>query len=452
MGNNPFRLLKTITRELQIRIWDRIAQTRKLNQLQIRPIRDQGFPTVVFPVQYITGNKTKFSDRVGLYSLRDVYLHRYSGLCLVLGHPSDRSIGIRESGMDDYTELFLRSHIVKKINQVDRAACDVESFPLPAYVFNVFQKKSNYWHFLVDNLSRLIFLLFSIQTPIVVLHFCTREGFIGQYFDLLEKAFDCTFHPIQPTGSGHIHIKSSVLFLEETFRRNNCSASFYHQNLSRLSDDHQLTLLSLDRSDLYETHKTNRHGLTRRFDHMLDKSSRHRKSGATYKNTAPWHSHSETSIQSVFKFGELIVRDHNAISNQQTHLLICRDPLTSGKRFLKTQNEILAAFPSILPIDFASKSVEEQIILSYNCGILVGVIGAGLSNAIFMKPKSLVIEIAPLGYSIPATTFVEDLCANRNLIYERIYSTPIDHDLSTSLDPYKLKGVLSSYSTAFDRT
>jgi len=405
---------------------------------------------LTFPVQYSIDSNIGYSDQIGIHSLRDVYLHRSSGLCLVRGHTSDWPISIRESGIDNYNELFLRSSIIKKINQIDTASCTKESFPVPAYVFNIFQQKRNYWHFVIDNLSRLIVLLSSVKCKVLILHLCHREGFIGQYFDLIERSFDCTFYPVPSAGSDHILLTSPVLFLEDTFRRNNCSVEFYRQNIAKLAKDRQLTLLALDRDDLYETHKTDRYGLTKRFDHMLDKSSRHRRSRAIYKNTAPWYGHSQTSMQSVFHFGEIIVKRHNAVSDRKTQLLIYRDPSVSGKRNLKTQDELLAAFPSISPIDFAGISVEQQIISSYNCCVLIGVTGAGLSNAIFMRPKSLVIEIAPLGYSIPATGFVEDLCVNRNLMYERIYSTPLDQNQTTSLELSKLDRVLTSYNRLAD--
>ena len=83
--------------------------------------------------------------------------------------------------------------------------------------------------------------------------------------------------------------------------------------------------------------------------------------------------------------------------------------------------------------DRAALSLEKRVVNCFRCPILIGVIGAGMTNAVFMRPRSLLIEICHIGYALPPASFVEVLCRARKFSFERILSSPLDKDLSTTV-------------------
>ena len=437
-------------RALRKRRLDGYARTHKLNCLHFGVLRDQHHPMLVTKVVYLKDPQTLFSDTVGLYQFQDVFLHRKTGLCLIRGHVSDWPIALRESGPDDYGRLFVRSKSIRSINTIDQSTSVTLDSDLPLFIFNLFQNKSNYWHFLIDSLSRLTLLLATVKTPIQIVHFCDRSGFIDQYFAVLEDLFECTFLKLSRRGSEHIWIRSPVLFLEDTFQRTYDSVDYYRSLLTLLEKDPQLSALSLNPEDFRETHKTSMACKTQLFDWMLDKSFVNTKAKTIYKSGGVWFKHSKTALDSVFSVGErLAVSQDDENSMRPRFILSVRNDSTK-KRTLSNAEQLLKTFPQVRALDFAQLSVTDQILSCYHCQILIGVLGAGLANAIFMRPGTMVVEIFPLGYTLPPASFVEDLCASRGIIFKRIFSSALDLSSSTSsgsthLDPNKLAVVLGAH-------
>jgi len=408
---------------------------------------------LVTKVEYLNDNQTLFSETAGLYQFQDVFLHRKTGLCLIRGHVSDWPIALRESGPDDYSRLFVRSKSIQSINTIDQSTSATLDSDLPLFIFNIFQNKSKYWHFLIDSLSRLTLLLATVKTPIQIVHFCERSGFIDQYFALLENLFKCTFLQLSRHGSEHIWIRSPVLFLEDTFQRTYDSVDYYRSLLTLLEKDPQLSALSLSPEDFRETHKSSMACKTRMFDWMLDKSFVNTKTKKIYKSGGVWFKHSRTALDSVFNIGERLAASQDGDNlARPTFILSVRDDSTK-KRTLSNAEQLLKTFPQVRALDFAQLSVRDQILSCYHCQILIGVLGAGLANAIFMRPGAMVVEIFPLGYTLPPASFVEDLCTGRGLTFKRIFSSALDSPNSVSsgathLDPDKLAAVLGAHQPA----
>jgi hypothetical protein len=151
---SPFgRFFYNTYRALQKKRLDGYAQKHKLNCLNFGVIRDQHHPKLVAKVEYQKENRVTFSDTAGLYQFQNVFVHRKTGLCLIRGHASDWPIALRESGPDDYGRLLVRSKLIRSINTIDPNTSETLDSDIPLFIFNLFQAKSNYWHFLVDSLS-----------------------------------------------------------------------------------------------------------------------------------------------------------------------------------------------------------------------------------------------------------------------------------------------------------
>jgi hypothetical protein len=291
------------------------------------------------------------------------------------------------------------------------------------------------------------------QTPIQIAHFCERSGFIDQYFALLEDFFDCSFLQLSRRGSEHIWIRSPVLFLEDTFQRTHNSVDYYTNLLDCFKKDPQLSALSLSPEDFRETHKTSTACRTHLFDWMLDKSFVNAKTKNIYKSGSVWFKHSTTALDSVFSIGErLAISQDGGDFARPAFILSVRDS-SAKKRTLSNAEHLLKTFPQVQAVDFAQLSVKDQILSCYHCQILIGVLGAGLANAIFLRPGAMVVEVFPLGYTIPPASFVEDLCASRGIVFRRIFSSALDSSHSTSsgsthLDPDKLADALRTHQPA----
>jgi hypothetical protein len=75
----------------------------------------------------------------------------------------------------------------------------------------------------------------------------------------------------------------------------------------------------------------------------------------------------------------------------------------------------LGKHAEVIPLFLEKVDLHEQIRLISKCKILVGVHGAGLTHALFMNPKSILIEISPPAYS--SLQFFEILSKAKGLNY-----------------------------------
>ncbi|MBT6530004.1 MAG: glycosyltransferase family 61 protein [Betaproteobacteria bacterium] len=426
--------IRAIPPYLAQRLKDRRAQRRKLSQLHIRPLRDLGHPLKVVSFKYELDSGDSYLDSVGIYRLDDVYLHINTGLCLIQTAPSDWPIGIRESGFFEYQELSLRQPRFAKANHISRSRCPEYQFDKPCFIFNI-NRHGNYFHFLIDSFPRLIALLNTIDEEIIVLHQLDTDGPIGEYFKLIESSYKCKFLNLPSSDSEHIKITTPTLFIEEIARRLVYSPDYLKHTWNHLYQDPQLLALGLP-SDKDKWHYTTK------YEQVYPKLFWLQSTKTYFKNGfALWH-YSVTSMDSVFQWGTKIsLRKDGALSDCQ-HIFIVRGNRSAVKRFLENEDELRDSLPELRYIDFAEFPVEDQISMARNCSTLIGLTGAGFANAIYMKPGSLVIDITPLGFLLPATNMVENVCKARGLRYHRLFSSPLDATLSSKIDVADLENFL----------
>ena len=286
----------------------------------------------------------------------------------------------------------------------------------------------------MDNLSRLLTFLNSIHEEVIILHFCERVGVIKNYFDLLESIYQCRFEKISLEGSKHIKVTSPVYFIEDTFKRFTNSPYHAKNNFRRLETDEQLIKLGISVDDLSAlTHD----------DQIISRAWRHKPTGKIYKNNIDSFIHSSTSISAIYEFGVEVIEASNVTTVENNVIYILRDGTNSRKRFISNQSQIID-LPEITAIDFSTRSLEQQISIAHNCDVLIGLHGAGLVNAVYMKPGTSVIEFVPLGHSLPKSDLIENICLTRKISYHRIYSTPLTLDGFTTVNINDLEDVLES--------
>jgi len=423
--------LSAVPTYLEFKLGETLATRRKRGQLQILPLRDLGHPEHVIKVEYSIGKNNEYEETVGIYSFEQVYLHRRTGLSLFQIDHDDWPVGIKESSNQEFQQLAIRNITYRKANEIVDSKCATLHFESPCLIFA--PKNDSYFHFLVDYFPKLLMFLNAINTKVLVIHFFGNSGPISEYFKLLRTTFDCEFLSFEKSGSEHLKITSKVFFMEDTFRRVAHSPKAISSTWDKLKSDTQMGLLGLSFSDISVKSK--------RRDQMRPLLWGVRGSRRYFKNSLGVVHHSTTSLESVYKWGKIQCNHEAESESRQLHIFIQRGRNTI-KRFIDNESEIISAIPTLEVVDFAAVPVREQIKLARRCSILVGLTGAGLANALFMDEGSLVIEIAPLGYSLPATDMVENICRARGLRYEKMFSTEISAESACSVDVNELSNII----------
>jgi len=427
--------MRAIPNYIKLTFQEQKAKYRKSHQLRILPLRELARPTLIRHIAYPDDSAdSRCVDRVGVYLLDQIFIHRATGLCLLRSNERDWPIGIMESGLEPYVDFSLRHKQFSNAATIIRSGHSILDFSEPCFVFNVFLRKTNYFHFVKDNLSRLLTFLNSVDEEVIILHFFEREGVIGNYFDLLESIYQCRFEKISLEGSKHIKVTSPVYFIEDTFKRFTNSPYHAKNNFRQLETDEQLKMLGISVDDLSAvTHD----------DQIISRAWRHKPTGKIYKNNIDYFIHSSTSISAIYEFGLKVLERRNITAFGNNLIYIVRDKASSRKRFICNQKQIID-LPGITAVDFSTRSLEQQISIAHNCDVLIGLHGAGLVNAVYMKSGTSVIEFVPVGHSLPKSDLFENICLTRKISYHRIYSTPLTLDGFTTVNINDLEDVLES--------
>jgi hypothetical protein len=100
--------------------------------------------------------------------------------------------------------------------------------------------------------------------------------------------------------------------------------------------------------------------------------------------------------------------------------------------------------------DNSEYSIAEQIAAFKSAAVVVSVHGAGLTNIVYCRPNTLVIELVPMGYDQGMTSY-RSLADLFNLNYVQLFASEAAFDLKgnrcnsdVSLDLNKLSGIINS--------
>jgi len=374
------------------------------------------------------------TQQIGIYQANSVVLHRPTGLALLCRRDNATLIGIIESGSDDYQKYNINLRQFKFPNRLNPRSLEAFGDQSTYFLFNIRDRKTNFYHFLIDNLARLIFFLQLFNSQVTILYFQIESRYISEYFTLVAEEFNCSFCEIATLGTNHMKIRGPVLFLEHLFVTNFNSQPHVLENRVKLEEDIQLSKMGLCHSELEPLF---------RGDNLKPKSWRSRRDGRIYKNNIGLFHYPKEMFDALYCFGRNIDRQSQDVNLAKTPgLLIHRAPDSSRPRRIANEESILSA-TGFQQIDFSKLSVRDQISESYRTDVLIGLTGAGLTNCVFMQKGSRVIEIAPLGYSLPPTDLFEEICRARGIIYKRLFSTPLDQNGLSEVNIEELKEALN---------
>jgi len=345
---------------------------------------------------------------------------------------------VRESGIDEYQELSLQRWRLLSATNIRKAGVFSLSFSKSCVIFHVgVTSGTNFFHFLIDHLPRLLLILERINEPVVVMCQDTSVGFINQYLGLIEKYFSIELYKFENDNYTHIRITSDLILISDVSRRLRYSAKQFETIFQRAKTDPQLEALGIQFGALvpkkFKDHQVIHHWIRSDTNQVLKQSS-------------GMFEHSLTAMDSLYRFGQTVIAGNaNEASKHHDVILVTRDNSKSSQRFLENEQELISSIGEIAQVDFAELSVIEQIVVANNCRVMVGVTGAGLANAVYMEPGGLVIDITPLGYYLPAVDMIEELCRIRTLCYVRVFSTPLDDQGTTTVEVDLVKRSLEEH-------
>lgn len=403
--------------------------------VRIAPICDLALPYRQFeadfsnPLYGITHRK-----EIGLYQLEDVYVHQSSGLAMLTPDPGFWPIGIAESGMEDFQFLALeRTHYRPLAAFRPHEAPEIH-LDRPAFLFSIYKKKDNYYHFIVDNALRLVTFLEHQDHPVTILVRPDLPDYMKQFFALLQFVYGCTITTM-PISAPHFRVRSPLLFMDDVIRKFGNFALRSSWTQERLATEPAVNRNGLKVNQLTPL----------RLGHLVPKSWKLDERGRNrIKNNNVLLLPSQTAVNCLSRFVDR-VEEKNLLPQSTRQIFYISRRNDSGRgRNLLNEDLLIEALPGSTTVDFGSLPLIQQISFARNATILIGLHGAGLTNVLFMRKGAGLIEIAPAAQSLPASDLFENLAALRGVRYQRVFASPLDASGHCSVDPAKVAAAVAA--------
>ena len=387
---------------------------------RVLSVRDIAFAENHLEVKYSSKfHSINALDYAGLFLLDNLILHCETGALLFQPSKLHPPSLLLESGVDDFHFALKRSSRYRNIFKFKKSAIDERRYQEPVFVFENYKRKNNYYHFLIDSFPRLLIAVQNWPEPLRILHTPEMPRFALNYLGLVSKIYGCNVEPM-PT-QGHLKISSKSLVIGDISKKyfgdfpGHISANFDRFLIAKMS-------LNLCPSGKQVVRGIANHRSIPRTWVISDENSEYR-----FPNGAIGNLPSVNGMESIKAFGNLVTSGNGnkaAVGNKVTFVI--RSPTESRGRIIENQDEIIEHFNNLDPCDFAQVSLEQQIRVSQNSKIMIGLTGAGLSNCVFMRKGACLIHLHPLGSHVPENELFLSVCEAAGV-----------HCIIVTLDPFK---------------
>ena len=117
-------------------------------QLHLVPAEDVAMVLSTHPIQFVTEDSRRIKRTFKVYTIKGIYLHKQTGLCMSQPDEGDWPSCIRESGIDDYQELSLRRLSILSATRIDQDKVLSLGFSRKCVFFHVgVGSGTNFFHF-----------------------------------------------------------------------------------------------------------------------------------------------------------------------------------------------------------------------------------------------------------------------------------------------------------------
>ena len=361
----------------------------------------------------------KFKTNLNVFSLQDYSIDPETNLIFndKLTH-KDFGPGIVFESLDDFAfkKIFMQNKINKKIYKKKNIFLKKNNFVF----FSIKRNKPNYYHFIEDNLIPFIEFLenYNNANLTVAIRFDLSKP-INEYLKILSKIYNFKIFKLD---------KSKIYNFKHLL--------FFNGN--------QIQRLRIEEKDTDKLlQKKNLENIKDIFSiYSVPKGKIIKQENTIYKvgNAGRRYLNSTTSYKKFNLFQKKLKNLIKISHKTPEKVFICRrqNNLTKGKknnfssRILINESEVRKELKDYTFLYLEDMSLQNQIITFNNAKTIVGMSGAGLTNILYCKKNSKIIELRPefFGYNY---NYFSDLAKIKNLkFYPLICSSNNTNDIKLS--------------------
>ncbi len=394
-------------------------------QISIRSIRDFSIPRKNILVSYesnILG--LSGSEYCGVFEISDVIVHSRSGF--VFRERKSFGMTLLEESSKEHTEsiAFSNSTIyTKDLLNFEVGRTEIVEYDVPSVLFFPAKLTSNFANFLWLDLCPLLLLINNgYKRNIQIIRSPDLKPSQLEYLQLIEEVYG--IRSIVAPKKSHFRLKSRLIVLEPPYKKLFRAFEFDDRMVisSVMSEAHPHSVITNEVDYFQDINKVGSEPPSN-WD-ILDKD----KVWGTFQNVKKLIS--TTAVESVQPFVESLVPSVVFDKPENNIVYVSREESRSQRsgnlRYVENEKEIIEKFPEIKVVSWEKLSQREKIITAYNASVLIGLHGAGLAAAHFMRQHSVVIEIHPRYFRYPSFHLSFKLmCEMSGLTHIGVLSSPL---------------------------
>lgn len=291
------------------------------------------------------------------------------------------------------------------------------------YYFKINDNKSNYYHFLNDNLVPLIFFLENYKKDIKILFNSNISSSINSYLSLISKIYKRKI--IKFKNNRNIFVKNLVYAQPLTYSKDGL---FYIHNKNS------------------KTIKNLTNAVYSIYNYPI-KFKKNKNNEAFINNQFISNVVSTDQYNSIDEFIKKLIKSKIIKRKKKLNYFLARKKSSGYRNRILENNEMIENYfksKNFKIIYFDTMSITKQIECMINSNIVVGIHGANLANCIFKSKKTKLIEFYPSDSQINAD-FYKYISEQRNLDYHRI-NCQYNKDQKLILDLKVLETLLKKLS------
>lgn len=390
--------------------------------LRVSNVRDFGFACFKRELKYLCPySSKKYSEDISIFKFSKLILNNSTGRIFISPEVNFyRPICLKESSFDDHQDVNIRKNIYQNKN-IYKNLIEKE-FINPVIVFNISGKKRNYYHFFVEDAPHLIWQLETIKGPVDIIVSKDQPKFIIEFLELVSRNFKLKIIYLDPNLN--LRVLTPIYICEDTIKRS------FGDNPENIATNRKKLFDELKNIFGFKEKKLNI--VPTRVQNISPRSWKIVTEDGTdkTKNNTIEKLPSCSAILSLKKFADSFSKNTNTLKI----ILISREEDSSRGRNIRNDHKLIKAIPKLIKASFGRMSLIDQIKTCSNTNILIGLHGAGLTNMIFLRKKSTIIEIAPELQSLPKSDLFSNLakiCGHDHYIFS---STKLNSKGETFLD------------------
>lgn len=384
---------------------------------RVLPVRDICFPFHQFPLDFTNeflGIKHK--ELAGLYRLDGLILHTPTGQLLHQPNKRLQSTIIREATVEDVDRCLQEDSRYRELGGKDEIAAASIVFDKDVHIFEIFKRKKNYYHFLVDNSLRLITFLEQYQGDCIILHNPGLPLFAQQFLDIVSDIYGVEVK--EYPAEEFVKISNSTIVMDHVLKR------YFHdfdtareENYSRLKFEKASYFSDLGRNRIRPV-----------YSHYPMPVAWETDDGDLYSNDTLMLLPSRTEGEMLQRFVRRFIDFYNVDVTKRRRVFIDRSGETKRGKHVSNMGDVIAEMPEIEPVKFGGLSMKEQIVTGIQCDILIGVNGSGLTNSLFMAEGTTLVNLVPENIFVPKSNIAGAHCGIHGVKYQELIAYLLSKD------------------------